>query len=150
MTIETENKKNTSHSIVKLPMTIRGMSLLYGLFTNRFISSFLSFIVLIFSYLLDCYLKERVFLSGSGALISCLGLILTIKHHYLLNISSMRHLLDSNTPHGGFVSPDWDSPENKKKATEKAMDEGIGVSIVLLGGIVSFLSPLVPLISLCS
>ena len=69
-----------------LPYHLKIFGSILRLISNRWIVVIVSILLITSGYLVDCYFQESTLLAPNAAVITALGLILTIKHNYLSNI----------------------------------------------------------------
>jgi hypothetical protein len=129
---------------------IRTLSFVLSVFATKTAAVSWSIFILTCFYIFDSYHQKIILLPGSGALIIVFGLILTIKHNYLINIESVTALIAKQNSLLKFSSLGWETdPKNIEKAKTAASDEGTGLVIIIVGSLIGALAPIIPLISLC-
>jgi len=139
-----------AESEVKFSLYIRVLSLVLSVFATKVTAVSWSIFIFVCFYIFDSYHQKTILFPGSETLIIVIGLILTIKHNYLINIESVASLIAKQNSLFKFASNGWEKdPKNIEKAKTAASDEGTGLVIIIAGSIISALAPLIPLVSLC-
>jgi hypothetical protein len=137
---------------MELPLHLKIFGYILRLISNRWVVVITSILLIISGYLVDCYYTKATLLSPNSAIITALGLILTIKHHYLANIVSLLDLAKSNHQEAE-CSPGAEQlvkdPDYVSSLLVKATDEGIGLLLILIGTSLNAFGSFIPLISLC-
>lgn len=112
-----------------------------------------SIMLLVIGYLIDGMIQNSIFLSGFAALVAFLGLVLTIKNHYLKSLKSIGDLYDGHYEGEPQCSPTRDKflerEDVRVDLINKATDEGVGIILVLVGSVFSAFGSLIPLIDMC-
>lgn len=146
-----QNHQNQTNTVTptKLPPFIVCSRAVFKLVASRYVAIPISLFILLFSYTIDCYSQEINYLSSSGTLIAAIGLILSIKHHYLKNLSDATSILNHYSSSADLAELGYNSPANVNLAISKATDEGVGVILIIFGALVTYFAPLIPLINLC-
>lgn len=136
---------------ISIPLHLKFLGSFLRVISNRKLVIILSFVFFISGFLIDCYLQSNKFLAPNSAVVTALGLILTIKHHYLSNIVSVITLISSDyqeSQYGGSVE---DYAKNEKYVNallSKATDEGLGLVLILLGTVINAFGVYIPLVLL--
>lgn len=137
--------------IEKLPLRLRVLSALFGIFSGRMTVLVLSFGGLIAAYLVDSVQGKPMFFPSYAGIVTALGLILTIKHNYLKNIESLRSLVSSSYQEMQCSSSIEVVEKNQdylKRLVYKASDEGLGLLLILIGTFLSAFGSHLPLLPL--
>ena len=135
----------------KIPIHLRFIGATLRSISNRKIATVFSLVLIISGYIIDCYYQTNRFLTPNAAIVTALGLILTIKHHYLSHIVSVVSLVSSDYKQPRYAS----SPEVYAQDTEyvnkvisKARDEGLGLVLILLGTAINAYGSFIPLFNI--
>ena len=135
-----------------LPLHLKIFGSILRCISNRWVVVIVSTLLIISGYLVDCYLNKPTLLAPNSAIITALGLILTIKHHYLSNIVSLIALArsDDTPPECSPSTEDMiKDPVYVNTLLLKATDEGIGLLFILIGTGFNAFGSFIPLVSLC-
>lgn len=107
----------------------------------------LSFFVVTISYLLDSSFGKTVYLSSSGTMVALFGVILSIKPHFLSKLRTNTDISSHYSSSYSF-SERYDVDEDAlSDHVYSAVDESLGVILIIVGALLSYFTPLIPLIS---
>ncbi|EJG0818474.1 hypothetical protein C0P10_RS22425 [Cronobacter sakazakii] len=138
-------------SQVKLPYPYvwKVISILFGCISNRYVCLCASCFLLFTGYILDCFASKIFFLTSFSSVVTFLGLILTIKNHYLKNLTSlvkMARALDGGEAQASGPMDEYLKDEKYRNSViRRANDEGIGIIIILTGTLFNAFGSLIPL-----
>jgi hypothetical protein len=135
----------------KIPIHLRVIGATLRSISNRRIAVFSSLALIAIGYAIDCYHQTNVFLTPNAAIVTALGLILTIKHHYLSHIVSIPSLISASHKQSRFsASPEAyaQNDEYVNNVISKASDEGLGLVLILLGTAINAYGSFIPLVIL--
>uniref|UniRef100_UPI00068F18FF hypothetical protein n=1 Tax=Vibrio pacinii TaxID=170674 RepID=UPI00068F18FF len=107
-----------------------------------------SITVLYYSYFYACMFGNAAIFSGSGSVVSIIGLLLTLKHNFISDASNPYAAFHKyHKKMGGFNSIGQMEDASKVNPVIKAVkDEYMGISLLVLGGLVSGYGSLVRLV----
>lgn len=137
---------------MKIPFYLRLLKHIFCLFSNRIVTLILSIALLFLGYVVDGLNGEYALFTAHASIVTALGLILTIKHHYLSNIQNVGTLVASDYQDSECGPPASEMASNKRyveSLISKATDEGIGLVLILIGTLLNAYGSNIPLISLC-
>lgn len=137
-------------SKIYIPLHLKVIGAILRALSNRAVVIFCSFIVLVAGYLVDCQLQTNSFLAPNSSIVTALGLILTIKHHYLANIVSVNSLVSSDYTQSQFGASVESYAKNKvyvDSLLTKASDEGFGLILILFGTGINAFGSYIPLVT---
>ena len=108
---------------------------------------FASLIVFYYSYFYASVLEMSALFSSSGAIVSAVGLLLTLKHNFISIAQSPYEAVVKHHQMGRFASVNMmENPTYVNPAIIALKDEYVGIILVLLGGFVSGYGGFVPLL----
>ncbi len=142
-----------SENKIDIPLYLKILGAILRVISNRRFAILCSFCLLAAGYLFDCYLQTNKFLAPNSTVVAAIGLILTIKHHYLANIVSVISLVSNDYQQsqcGGSVEDYAQNSEYVNSLLSKATDEGLGLVLILVGTVTSAFGSYIPLVSLCN
>ena len=148
------NTKDTSTNLDSKPtlLSLPSSSWLFFLLkSDRLV--LLSLLITSISYWFACYYQETTFITGSGTLITILGLLLTIKHGLLSSILNFRDTYNRyyGITHGlQLTGEDHLEPETANPVVVAIREEYVGILLTISGSLLNGFGTLIPLLSLCT
>jgi hypothetical protein len=106
-----------------------------------------SLVILYYSYFYGSVLETPALFSGSGSLVSAVGLLLTLKNNFISIAQSPHKAVAKHHDMGAFGSVNMmTDPRYVNPAVIALKDEYVGIILVLSGGLVSGYGSFVPLL----
>jgi hypothetical protein len=137
---------------ITVPFHLKIISFTFGLITDWRVAVTTSFLLIFFGYIIDIYCQKIFYLTAMSSVVTFIGLILTIKNHYLKNLNSVH---DIATGYDGDSCGFGDDMNNYLKnqsyrsdVIRRATDEGLGLIIILSGTLLNAFGSLIPLMDL--
>jgi len=107
----------------------------------------ISLVIVYYSYFYASLLKLPSIVSSSGALISAIGLLLTLKHNFLSSVEKPPEAVAKHHNIGNLGSTNMmQNPTYVNPAIIAIKDEYVGILLVLIGGFISGYGGFVPLL----
>ncbi|EDK2434973.1 hypothetical protein CH046_23715 [Salmonella enterica subsp. enterica serovar Derby] len=135
-----------------VPLLWKVIYISFSCVSNRYVCLWVSFFLLFTGYILDSFASKSFYLTSFSSVMVFLGLVLTIKNHYLKNLTSvvkMASALDGSEPEMGNTTADLLKEEMYRNTViKRANDEGIGIIIILVGTLFNAFGSLIPLLIL--
>ncbi|EHK2887279.1 hypothetical protein ABWK96_004625 [Vibrio parahaemolyticus] len=115
---------------------------------QRYVSLAASIIIMYYSYFYACMFGNAAIFSGSGSIVSIIGLLLTLKHNFISDASNPHAAFHKyHKKMGSFNSIGQMEDASKVNPVIRAIkDEYMGVALLVLGGLVSGYGSLVCLV----
>lgn len=142
--------KEIDPSDFHIPFLWKLISIMFSIISNRCFCMLFSILLLMAGYIIDSFSSNNFYLTSFSALIIFIGLILTIKNHYLTNLTSMVKMASA---FDGGESSMGESMEYhlrhnikyRNSVIERANDEGVGILIIFIGTLFNAFGSLIPL-----
>ncbi|EPC8671145.1 hypothetical protein ACR3BM_002254 [Vibrio vulnificus] len=110
-------------------------------------ATFLSIVILYYSYFYASIFELSAIFSSSGSIVSAIGLLLTLKHNFLSCMTNPEEAVMKHNQYFRFAHDQMMEMPNVVNPTIIALkDEYVGVVLVLLGGIVNGYGSFLPLL----
>lgn len=144
--------KNDNNDL-NIPIYWLFISVPFGFFSKRSTCIVFSFLLLVAGYVLDCYFSKKLYLIPFASLVVFLGLLLTIRNHYLSNLNCLVKMASSQDGSESVAGEtvEWhlrNNPKYRQCVISKANDEGIGIVIILIGTIFNAFGSFIPLLKI--
>jgi hypothetical protein len=130
------------------PIHLKILRLFFVVFSNRSFAILCSLAFLVTGYCWDSYNGLPMYFSGCAGMMTVFGLVLTIKHNYLMNIGSVTSLISAEYEESQCGPPSIDLARDRQYMNtlfSKATDEGIGLVLIVLGAVLSAFGSVIPL-----
>ncbi|HHT0062925.1 TPA: hypothetical protein ACTXAJ_005879 [Raoultella planticola] len=137
---------------ITVPFNLKIIGFIFGLVTDRRVAVATSFLLIILGYVIDIYYQKIFYLTSLSSVVAFIGLILTIKNHYLKNLKSVHDIATGYD--GGECQASKSMTEYLKNKSyrdnvlSRATDEGLGLIIILSGTLLNAFGSLIPLVDL--
>jgi hypothetical protein len=119
-------------------------------FLKRYVALFFCIIIFFSSYILSSYNESHTFITGSGSVVSIIGLLLTLKHNFISEASEPKvACFKFHHKMGSFNSiHQMKDPEYVNPVISAIRDEYLGILMVIIGGLVSGYGSFIPIINI--
>lgn len=135
----------------EFPFSIKSIRYVLWPFANKERAVWLALLILLTSYIYSCYISSPSPLTSSSSLLIVIGLILTIKNSYLIHLQSVEKWVQhkANEVQASSAEEQLKNAVSRDIYFSQALDEGVGVVLVITGTILNAFGSAIPLISLC-
>ncbi|MGL4734318.1 MAG: hypothetical protein ACRCWB_04345 [Enterovibrio sp.] len=137
----------------EVPLHLKTIKFVFGgLVVNRWAALMVSFGLVAVGYAADVYYQKIFFLTAMSSVVTFIGLILTIKNHYLKNLNRVSNIAEGYDGGECQCSAPVDEmiqdPSYRNDVLHRATDEGLGLVIILAGTLLNAFGSFIPLINL--
>lgn len=129
----------------RLPVVVTTTNKIFSIISNQIIVWLFALLSVPICYLLDSYWQESQLLPEVGAVLTILGLLLTIKHRFVKDGTTFKAYHDSYFGIGRFAETHI-TDQDAKKIKSIAIQEASGFWLIIIGTLINVFSDRLPLL----